>query len=109
MALTSGTRLGPYEILAPLGAGGMGEVHKAHDKRLNRVLAIKVLRSDSAPNASLAERFVRAAKSASALNHPNIVSIYDVFRHENVDCLIMQYVTAATLQASSPRPGRRWS
>src|SRR5258708_5900367 len=108
MALTSGTRLGPYEILAPLGAGGMGEVYKAHDKRLNRVVAIKVLRSDSAPNASLAERFVREAKSASALNHPNIVSIYDVFRHEDVDCMVMEYVTGATLQALIPRTGMRW-
>src|SRR5260370_14624285 len=108
MTLTSGTRLGPYEILAPLGAGGMGEVYKAHDKRLNRVVAIKVLRSDSAPNASLAERFVREAKSASALNHPNIVSIYDVFRHEDVDCLVMEYVTGATLQALIPRTGMRW-
>src|SRR5260370_31240351 len=108
MALTSGTKLGPYEILAPLGAGGMGQCYKACDKRLNRVVAIKVLRSDSAPNASLAERFVREAKSASALNHPNIVSIYDVFRHEDVDCLVMEYVTGATLQALIPRTGMRW-
>jgi serine/threonine protein kinase len=108
MALTSGTKLGPYEILAPLGVGGMGEVYKARDKRLNRVVAIKVLRSDSAPNASLAERFIREAKSASSLNHPNIVSIYDVFRHEDVDCLVMEYITGATLQALIPRSGMRW-
>jgi serine/threonine protein kinase len=101
MALTSGTKLGPYEILAPLGVGGMGEVYKARDKRLNRVVAIKVLRSDSAPNASLAERFIREAKSASSLNHPNIVSIYDVFRHEDVDCLVMEYITGASSRADS--------
>jgi len=86
----------------------MGEVYKARDKRLNRVVAIKVLRSDSAPNASLAERFIREAKSASSLNHPNIVSIYDVFRHEDVDCLVMEYITGATLQALIPRTGMRW-
>src|ERR1017187_5741809 len=108
MALTAGTKLGPYEILVPLGVGGMGEVYKARDKRLNRVVAIKVLRSDSAPSASLAERFIREAKSASALNHPNIVSIYDVFRHEDVDCLVMEYVTGATIQALIPRAGMPW-
>src|SRR5450631_2472445 len=108
MLLTSGTKLGPYEILAPLGAGGMGEVYKARDKRLNRVVAIKILRSDFVPHANLAERFIREAKSASALNHPNIVSIYDVFQHEGVDCLVMEYVTGATLQALIPRAGMRW-
>jgi Tol biopolymer transport system component/tRNA A-37 threonylcarbamoyl transferase component Bud32 len=108
MAFTAGTKLGPYEILAPLGAGGMGEVYKARDKRLNRVVAIKVLRSDRVPNANQAERFVREAKSASALNHPNIVSIYDVFRHEEVDCLVMEYITGATLQALIPRGGMPW-
>jgi eukaryotic-like serine/threonine-protein kinase len=108
MVLTSGTKLGPYEILAPLGAGGMGEVYKARDKRLNRVVAIKILRSDFVPHANLAERFIREAKSASALNHPNIVSIYDVFQHEGVDCLVMEYVTGATLQALIPRAGMRW-
>ena len=108
MAFASGTKLGPYEILTPLGAGGMGEVYKARDKRLNRVVAIKVLRSDFSPNAGLAERFVREAKSASALNHPNIVSIYDVFRHEDVDCLVMEFVSGVTLQALIPRAGMRW-
>src|SRR5450755_3968821 len=108
MVLTSGTKLGPYEILAPLGAGGMGEVYKARDKRLNRLVAIKILRSDLVPHANLAERFIREAKSASALNHPNIVSIYDVFQHEGVDCLVMEYVTGATLQALIPRAGMRW-
>ncbi len=88
--------------------GGMGEVYKARDKRLNRVVAIKVLRSDCVPDPSRAERFVREAKSASALNHPNIVSIHDVFRHEDVDCLVMEYITGATLQALIPRGGMRW-
>lgn len=108
MAFTAGTKLGPYEILTPLGAGGMGEVYKARDKRLNRVVAIKVLRSDCVPKAGLAERFLREAKSASALNHPNIVSIYDVFRHEDMDCLVMEYINGSTLQALIPRGGMRW-
>lgn len=108
MAFTGGTKLGPYEILTPLGAGGMGEVYKARDKRLNRVVAIKVLRSDCVPNASSAERFIREAKSASALNHPNIVSIYDVFQDKDVDCLVMEYITGPTLQALIPRAGMRW-
>ena len=86
----------------------MGEVYKARDKRLNRVVAIKVLRSDCVPDASRAERFAREAKSASALNHPNIVSIHDVFRHEDVDCLVMEHVTGVTLQALIPRAGMPW-
>ncbi len=108
MAFTAGTKLGPYEILTPLGVGGMGEVYKARDKRLNRVVAIKVLRSDCVPDASRAERFAQEAKSASALNHPNIVSIHDVFRHEDVDCLVMEYISGATLQALIPRGGMHW-
>ena len=107
MAFTAGTKLGPYEILGSLGVGGMGEVYKARDKRLNRAVAIKVLRSDVA-NANLAERFVHEARSASALNHPNIVSIYDVFRHEDMDCLVMEYITGTTLHALIPRTGMRW-
>ena len=81
MTLGPGTKLGPYEILSPLGAGGMGEVYKERDNCLNRLVAIKILRRDQASDSSLAERFVREAKSASALNHPNIVSVYDIFRH----------------------------
>src|SRR5690349_10317032 len=108
MAFSAGTKLGPYEILAPLGAGGMGEVYKARDKRLNRLVAIKVLRSDCVSDASRAERFAREAKSASALNHPNIVSIHDVLRHEDMDCLVMEYVTGSTLQALIPRAGMQW-
>lgn len=86
----------------------MGEVYKARDKRLNRVVAIKVLRSDCVADAGRAERFAHEAKSASALNHPNIVSIHDVLRHQDVDCLVMEYVTGATLQALIPRTGMHW-
>ena len=77
MALDSGTRLGPYEILAPLGAGGMGEVYRARDTRLDRLVAVKVLQADATSTRSL-ERFEREAKAIAALNHPRICSIYDV-------------------------------
>src|SRR5215217_5362861 len=77
LALDSGTRLGPYEILAPLGAGGMGEVYRARDTRLDRLVAIKVL-SANATSAQALERFEREAKAIAALNHPGICAVYDV-------------------------------
>src|SRR5437588_11475016 len=78
MALTPGTRLGPYEIQSPLGAGGMGEVYRARDTRLNRTVAVKVLPSHLAQNAGARERFKREARAISALNHPSICHLYDV-------------------------------
>ncbi len=77
MALDSGTRLGPYEILTPLGAGGMGEVYRARDTRLDRLVAVKVLRAETTSPQAL-ERFEREAKAIAALNHPGICAIYDV-------------------------------
>src|SRR5207253_3204247 len=78
MTLTAGTRLGPYEVIAPLGAGGMGEVFKARDTRLERSVAIKVLPAAFAENAQLKLRFEREAKAISQLNHPHICTLYDV-------------------------------
>src|ERR1017187_6153162 len=78
MPLSPGTRLGPYEILAPLGAGGMGEVYRAHDTRLNRDVALKILPEDLAKDPSRRARFEQEARAVAALNHPNIVAIYDV-------------------------------
>jgi Tol biopolymer transport system component/predicted Ser/Thr protein kinase len=97
MALTSGTKLGPYEILAPLGAGGMGEVYRARDSRLDREVAIKVLPSHLSQNPDLRARFEREAKAISGLQHPNICVLYDVGRQEDVDFLVMEYLEGETL------------
>jgi serine/threonine protein kinase len=78
MTLAAGSRLGPYQILAPLGAGGMGEVYKARDTRLDRVVAIKVLRAHLADDPDRRARFEREARLISQLNHPNICTLYDV-------------------------------
>jgi hypothetical protein len=97
MTLTPGQRLGPYEILAPLGAGGMGEVWRAHDTRLDRGVAIKVLPAEFAQNAQLKARFEREAKAISQLNHPNICTLYDVGRENGTDYLVMELVEGETL------------
>ena len=78
MALTAGTRLGPYEIVAPIGAGGMGEVYRAQDARLERTVAIKVLPEHLADDAQRRERFEREAKAVSGLNHPHICTLHDI-------------------------------
>jgi eukaryotic-like serine/threonine-protein kinase len=97
MALTSGTKLGPYEIVAPLGAGGMGEVYRARDSRLDRTVAIKVLPSHLSQNPDLRTRFEREAKTISGLQHPNICVLYDVGRQDGVDFLVMEYLEGETL------------
>ena len=81
MALTSGTKLGPYEIQSPLGAGGMGEVYRALDTRLGRTVAIKVLNSTVVSSPELKQRFEREARIISRLNHPHICTLHDVARH----------------------------
>src|SRR6266852_2681085 len=89
MALSAGTRLGPYEILAPLGAGGMGEVYCARDPKLNRPIAIKILPETTAADADRRARFEREAQTIAALNHPNIVTIYSVEEADGVLFLTM--------------------
>ncbi len=104
MTLSNGTRLGPYEILAPLGAGGMGEVYRARDTRLGRDVAIKVLPSDKT-SADRLQRFLREARAASQLNHPNVVAIHDIAEHEGVHFIVMEYVDGQTLCDAIPARG----
>ncbi len=97
MALTSGTKLGPYEILSPLGAGGMGEVYRAKDTRLDRTVAIKVLPSHLSSNPELKQRMEREAKAISALQHPNICTLHDIGSQDGTDFLVMEYLEGQTL------------
>jgi serine/threonine protein kinase len=85
MLLPQGTRLGPYEIVAPLGAGGMGEVYRARDKRLQRTVAIKILPKEMSADTVRKQRFEREAKIISGLNHPNICVLYDVGSQDGMD------------------------
>ena len=96
-ALPSGTRLGPYEILAPLGEGGMGKVYKARDTRLDRLVAIKLLQADISDSPELQERFEREARAVASLNHPHICTLYDIGHHDNADFLVMEYLEGETL------------
>src|SRR5687768_3251374 len=97
MSLASGTRLGPYEVVAPLGAGGMGEVYRATDTNLSRQVAIKVLPEALAADAERLARFDREAKTLAALNHPHIAAIYGLERAGNTTALIMELVEGPTL------------
>jgi len=97
MALAAGTKLGPYEIQQPLGAGGMGEVYRARDTRLGRDVAIKVLPSHLSSNPDLKQRMEREARSISSLNHPHICTLHDVGSQNGVDFLVMEYLEGETL------------
>jgi eukaryotic-like serine/threonine-protein kinase len=97
MAILPGRRLGPYEILSAIGAGGMGEVYKARDTRLDRIVAIKVLPTHLADRAELRERFEREAKTIASLNHPHVCTLYDTGHQDDVDFLVMEYIEGETL------------
>jgi len=97
LGISAGTRLGPYEIIAPLGAGGMGEVYRARDTRLERTVAIKVLPSHLSDNPDLKQRFEREAKAISQLNHPNICTLYDVGHEDGTDYLVMEFLEGESL------------
>ncbi len=97
MALSGGTRLGPYELIAPVGAGGMGEVYRAKDTRLDRTVAVKVLPSHLAASAEIRQRFEREAKTVSQLSHPHICALYDVGNQDGVEFLVMEYLEGETL------------
>ena len=102
MTIASGTRLGPYEIEAPLGAGGMGEVYRARDVRLDRTVAVKVLSQRVLHRAESRKRFEREARVVASLNHPHICALYDVGQHDGVDFLVMEFVQ----RPDSGRPSR---
>ncbi|HEY3204522.1 MAG TPA: serine/threonine-protein kinase, partial [Thermoanaerobaculia bacterium] len=97
MILAAGSRLGPYEILAPLGAGGMGEVYRAKDTRLDRVVAVKVLPARFSEDAEMRKRFEREARAISALSHPHICALYDVGSQDGVEYLVMEYLEGQAL------------
>jgi eukaryotic-like serine/threonine-protein kinase len=97
MTLTLGTRLGPYEIAAPLGTGGMGEVYRARDTRLERTVAIKVLPDHLSCNADSKQRFEREARALSSLNHPHICALYDIGTQDGVAFLVMEYMEGETM------------
>ncbi|MBC8646334.1 MAG: serine/threonine protein kinase, partial [Thermoanaerobaculia bacterium] len=97
MPLTLGSRLGPYEVLAPLGAGGMGEVYRARDTRLDRTVAVKVLPTHLSASPEVRQRFEREAKTISALSHPHICALHDVGSQDGVAYLVMEYLEGETL------------
>jgi len=97
MALTSGTRLGPYEIQTPLGAGGMGEVYRARDTRLDRTVAVKVLASHLSSSPELKQRMEREGRAISSLNHPHICQLYDIGSQNGTDYLVMEFLEGETL------------
>src|SRR5262245_66649154 len=96
MTLPAGSRLGPYEIVAPIGAGGMGEVYKARDTRRERTVAIKVLPEHLSKSEEIRQRFEREAKTISQLSHPHICALYDVGREGEPECLVIEYLEGAT-------------
>ena len=107
MALQPGSTLGPYQILSLIGAGGMGEVYRARDPRLNRDVAIKVLPADRVSDEDRRRRFVQEAHAASALNHPHIITIHEIEEANGHDFIVMEYVRGKSLDALIPRHGMR--
>jgi eukaryotic-like serine/threonine-protein kinase len=107
MPLSPGSHLGPYEVLALIGAGGMGEVYRARDPRLGRDVAIKVLPHDRVADESRRQRFIQEAKAASALNHPHIITIHEIESADGRDFIVMELVRGKSLDALIPRHGMR--
>src|SRR5450631_401534 len=103
MALTSGARVGPYEIISAAGAGGMGEVYRGRDTRLDRTVAIKILPAHLSDNPEARQRFDREARAISSLNHPNICTLYDVGHQNGLDYLVMEYLEGETLASRLDR------
>src|SRR5579864_8608800 len=97
MTLAAGTKLGPYEIGAPAGAGGMGEVYRARDTRLDRTVAVKILPARLSADPDARQRFDREARAISSLNHPNICTLYDVGHQDGIDYLVMEFLEGETM------------
>src|SRR5262245_56447556 len=97
MPLSGGTRLGPYEIVAPLGAGGMGEVYRAKDTRLDRTVAIKILSSHLSSSTDYKQRFERESRAISKLSHPHICALHDVGSQDGTEYLVMEFLEGETL------------
>jgi serine/threonine protein kinase/Tol biopolymer transport system component len=106
MSLTAGARLGPYEVIAAIGAGGMGEVYKARDTRLDRIVALKLIQTHVAASPEFRERFEREARAISALDHPHICTLYDIGHDAQADYLVMQYLEGETLADRLARSGK---
>src|SRR5262245_23424597 len=107
MDLATGTMLGPYELLSPVGAGGMGEVYRARDTRLDRTVAVKILPQHLSSNPERRQRFEREARAVSSLSHPHICALYDVGRQDGIDYLVMEYIQGESLAdrlAKGPLP-----
>ena len=100
MTLAAGSKLGPYEILGPIGAGGMGEVYRAKDPRLGREVAIKVLPASFSQDADRLRRFEQEAKAAGVLNHPNITAVYDIGQHDGAPYVVQELLEGETLRAT---------
>src|SRR5215472_10575120 len=107
-SLPPGTRLGPYQILEPIGAGGMGEVYKASDTRLERVVAVKLLPRHWADNIEMRQRFEREAQIVASLKHPNICVLHDIGQQDGHDFLVMEYLEGDTLGARIERGFIPW-
>src|ERR1700690_1191798 len=103
MPLTPGTKLGPYEIQSPLGAGGMGEVYRARDARLNRYVAIKILPASFSRDPERLKRFAQESRAAAALNHPNILSIFDIGTADIGEAKGAPYVVSELLEGETLR------
>src|SRR5262250_63925 len=100
MAVEPGSRLGPYEIVSPLGAGGMGEVYRARDPRLGRDVAIKVLPPSFSKDSDRLKRFEQEARAAGVLNHPNITIVYDIGSHDGAPYVVQELLEGETLRAA---------
>jgi len=103
MALTSGTKLGPYEIQSPLGAGGMGEVYRARDTRLGRDVAVKILSESFAGDSERLHRFEQEARAVAALTHPNILAIHDIREQDGAPYIVSELLEGANLRAALDR------